>query len=134
MITVSMIVQKLVAIGQYPPAFFCKPKDGIKKEKRKKHGNNFSWHRNELYCTVHVWEEPAVGCRWTGWIREITVEGRGFRWITNYLRGIYGIYLKWMKAKSEDVNMYPVGLCETPGSWSTCVCPKTSRALVTSIS
>jgi hypothetical protein len=32
-----------------------------------------------------------------------------FKRITNHFRGIYRIYLKLMKAKPEDVNMYPVG-------------------------
>ena len=41
--------------------------------------------------------------------RQLPVEVRDFRRITGHFRGIYGIYLKCMKAKPEDVNMEPVG-------------------------
>ena len=36
------------------------------------------------------------------------VEVQEFRKFTDHFRGIYWIYLKWMKAKPEDVNMWPV--------------------------
>ena len=53
-----------------------------------------------LYTCVQG--EPAVSYRWTGWVRD-------FKRITDRYRGIYRLYLKWMKAKPEDVNMWLAG-------------------------
>ena len=52
-------------------------------------------------------EDPTVSYRWTGWVWEMInqlkfeTSGR----IIDHFRGICGIYLNWMKAKPEDVNM-----------------------------
>ena len=52
--------------------------------------------------------EPAVSYRWTGWVREITDEVWDFWRITNHLRGIYGIYLKWIQK---------IGRCQHVTGW-----------------
>ena len=55
--------------------------------------------------------EPAVRRRWTGWVRD-------FRRITHHFRGIYRIYLKWIKQIRKISTCNQLNL-ESLGSWPT---------------
>ncbi len=88
------------------------------------------WCALSCHGGANVWGEPAVSCRWTGWVWEIT----GWSWrlqeIYDHLRGIYRIYLKWMK-RNRTMSTCNRLDSESLGSWPTLYAQKlNSRALM----
>ena len=67
---------------------------------------------------TYVREEPVVGCRWTGWVRLKMPDWSSRLQFTEHFKGIYRIYLKWIKQNRRVWTCSRLGL-ELLWSWPT---------------